>query len=104
MNLPAPKTQRNEVLYLLMLNFLENQKTLFTKTKGISRIDFFNKAYILNITAVIDVLRNKKNIPINTKQIERKNKFKRVCVFVEYYLKDYNAFKKALDTYLKDNK
>ena len=86
LDLPDPRNQREEVLYLL-LQF----------PKGLTRHDFIALAYVQNSPEIIRQLRYYEMVSIFREDITKKNKFGRSATFGKYILADP---KKARKQYL----
>lgn len=76
--IPQPKNQLQEVFYLLIKN------RLF----GMTRLDFMDKAYVMNAPEAISKLR-RRGISIETIPVDHTNKFGRVVTYSVYKLTNY---------------
>ena len=99
--LPKPKTQAQEVLYMLIKDARKNHISI----RGLSRKDFMDKAYVMNSPACINALRNL-HIIIFRMEISMRNKFGRDITYSKYFISDDNL-KGAVGAYelmVKDTK
>lgn len=74
-NLPRPKNQRQEVLFTLL------------NGGKYSRKYFMDHLWVMNVTAQIEVLRNKYFIPIEMERVHVSNKYGREVVYGKYHIK-----------------
>lgn len=81
--IPQPKNQLQEVFYLLLKN----------KTFGMTRLDFMNKAYVMNAPEAISKLR-RRGVGIETIPVDHTNKFGRVVTYSVYKLTNYERAEK----------
>lgn len=83
LDLPDPRNQKEEVLYLL-LQF----------QKGLTRHDFMALAYVQNSPEIIRRLRYDEMISIYREDVTKKNKFGRTATFGRYVLTDRERARK----------
>lgn len=78
-----PKNQLQEVFYLLLKN----------KTFGMTRLDFMNKAYVMNAPEAISKLR-RRGVGIETIPVDHTNKFGRTVKYSVYKLTNHERAEK----------
>lgn len=81
--IPQPKNQLQEVFYLLLKN----------RTFGLTRLDFMNKAYVMNAPEAISKLR-RRGVGIETIPVDHTNKFGRTVKYSVYKLTNHERAEK----------
>ena len=92
MKLPQPKSQVQEVLYILLKH----------RTEGVTRFGFMRIAYVMNVPQAIRRLRNR-GVRITTLQSKFRNKFGNKVTLGTYKLTDYEQAKKQYIAMCSDN-
>ena len=94
--LTRPKNQLQEVLYELIENAHRNSFLHEEDKKGVSKLDFVSKIYVMNPADKIMQLRRNYSLAIETQEITKENKHGRKTSYGRYLLRNIN---RAVEVY-----